>query len=123
MIFTRKRKGGKPHNIIKTLQQKSYAKTLDWDKKFDPGFEEGDVIENVEEPGEIKVIKRRRLENMYDFTDGSSEYIQEDEIIRNPDSEINYPQKWRIVPVGAGKKRKIKKRKTRRRKSKKNKKK
>ena len=117
MTFTRKRKGGKPHNIIKTLQQKSYAKTLAWDKKFDPGFEEGDVIENVEEPGEIKVIKRRRLENMYDFTDGSSEYIQEDEIIRNPDSEIKYPQKWRIVPVGAGKKRK-----TRRRKSRKNKK-
>ena len=83
-----------------------------WDKKFDPGFEEGDVIENVEKPGKIKVIKRRRLENMYDFTDGSSEYIQEDEIIRNPDSEINYPQKWRIVPVGAGKKRKTRRRKS-----------
>ena len=113
MTFTRKKKGGKPHNIIKTLQQKSYAKTLAWDKKFDPGFEEGDTIENVEKPGEIKVIKRRRLENMYDFTDGSSEYIQEDEIIRNPDSEIIYPQKWRIVHVGAGK-RKIKTKRRRR---------
>jgi len=117
MTFTRKRKGGKPHSIRqidKTGRKRRDAKILARDIEFDLGFKEGDVIENIENPGEIKVILRRRTENMYDFTDGSpSEYIPEHDIIRNQDSEIRYPQKWRIVDVGAGKKRKTRQRKSR----------
>lgn len=103
MTFTRKRKGGGPHNIRDALREKHYRNALNRDVEFSPGFKKGDVIENIEKPGEIKVIERRGRENKYYFTDGSSEYIEEHDIIRNPDSEIIYLQKWRIVPVGAGK--------------------
>jgi hypothetical protein len=113
MPFTRKIKGGKPHSIRETFRKEHYDKALKRDVDFSPGFKKGDVIENIEQPGEIKVIQRRGREDKYYFTDGSSEYIQEHEIIRNPDSEIIYLQKWRIVHVGAGK-RKIKTKRRRR---------